>query len=454
MRLLAILALVPAMLGANATPVAAGGPSIRETIDAYVEPYVRTNNFSGAVYVDRDGERQFLGMYGYADRAKRIFNTEQTRFHIASLSMQYTAAAFLRLVDSGKLSLDGSIASVAPNVTNARSITFRELLEERSGVADINGLPDYSQLVQAHQTPSSLVERIAGLPATRPPGSPYTSEEHSAYNILALAIEQATGLPFDEAVREVLLTPAVLPATGEDVDRQPRHASQAVGYQPVGTSGVEPAAAIAWSAKSGNGSSYTTIGNEAHFVAALLGGALLSDSSRHVMFDPSNVVGYGWFDRDSSRFSELAYSMNGRAPGFSSFVLYLPKEQLTVIVLSNIYSSATTQMGNDIAAIALGKPYVAFAPMQPPPSPAQLARSTGTFRFAADFFRPGAAITLRVAGDGLELDWGSGTVSPLIPVSNDRFIDRSYWETVSIERDRSGIPIALQYGTYRGVLSR
>jgi CubicO group peptidase (beta-lactamase class C family) len=49
--------------------------------------------------------------------------------------------------------------------------------------------------------------------------------------------------------------------------------------------------------------------------------------------------------------------MNGRAPGFASYVLYVPDEKLTVIVFSNIYSSAPTAIGDDLAAIALGKPY-------------------------------------------------------------------------------------------------
>jgi hypothetical protein len=58
--------------------------------------------------------------------------------------------------------------------------------------------------------------------------------------------------------------------------------------------------------------------------------------------------------------------MNGRAPGFASFVLYLPKERLTVIAMSNIYSSATTDIGYDIAADR-----VRLAPMtfSDPPKP-------------------------------------------------------------------------------------
>ena len=58
---------------------------------------------------------------------------------------------------------------------------------------------------------------------------------------------------------------------------------------------------------------------------------------------------YGRFKRDNKRFGETAYSMNGRAPGFCIlFVLELPHTQTTVVVRSNIYSSATTTIGYDL----------------------------------------------------------------------------------------------------------
>ena len=72
--------------------------------------------------------------------------------------------------------------------------------------------------------------------------------------------------------------------------------------------------------------------------------------------------------------------MNGRAPGFASFVLYLPDRQLTVVVLSNICSSATTDIGNDVTAIALGLLYKTYRIADPPPynqRSAQVFRQSG-----------------------------------------------------------------------------
>ena len=83
-----------------------------------------------------------------------------------------------------------------------RKITVRDLLVERSGLADINDLPDYSEILQHHQTPESLVARIKDRPLLFEPGSKFLHEEHSAYNLLALIVEKKTGsffpLPWPE----------------------------------------------------------------------------------------------------------------------------------------------------------------------------------------------------------------------------------------------------------------
>src|SRR5258707_168354 len=75
-------------------------------IDSYLTPYVRSGNFSGDVLVKQNGRAIFEKAYGFADREHWVVNTSATRFHIASISMQFTSAAVLRLVDQGAISLD------------------------------------------------------------------------------------------------------------------------------------------------------------------------------------------------------------------------------------------------------------------------------------------------------------------------------------------------------------
>jgi hypothetical protein len=184
----------------------------------YVQPYADTHNFSGAVLVVRDGKVLFEKAYGYSDNAAKRSNRPDTQFHIASMSMQFTAAAVMRLVDAGKLSLSTHVGELAPNIPNGDRITVRQLLEETSGLPDINGFPEYEQILQQHQTPASLVQYVRGKAAAAEPGGAFQSEEHSAYNLLALIVEQKTGLPFAEAVNALVFSPLHMGASRVDDD--------------------------------------------------------------------------------------------------------------------------------------------------------------------------------------------------------------------------------------------
>ena len=377
-------------------------------------------------------------------------NTATTRFHIASMSMQYTAAAILRLVDNGVLSLDSPVGDLAAGVPGAEKIIIRDLLIERSGLPDINDLPDYNEVLQHHQTPASLVAKIVGRPLLLEPGPNFLHEEHSAYNLLALVVEKKTGLSFAAALQKLVFKPLHLSDSGVDDDSNTDARKMAKGYQPDRVSGLKPATPIHWSGKTGNASIFTTASDQARWLGALLTDRLLKPASREAIFDTSQRVGYGWFKRPQKRFNQTTYSMNGRAPGFASFLLYLPNEKTTVVVFSNIYSSATTTIGYDIAAMSLGLPYETFHPSDPAPSPAELQACAGTFKFGPDFYQPNAEVTLTVHEMELSMSWPSGDISPLIPTSRDHFIDRSYWENMSIERDADGHPKTIVYGEFRG----
>jgi CubicO group peptidase (beta-lactamase class C family) len=129
------------------TPTAAVSASnLVPAFDAYIQPYVETNNFSGAVLIARGGKVLFERGYGAANAATKLRNTETTCFHIASMSMQFTAAGVLRLIEAGKLALDTHVSNIVPAIPNGDKITIRHLLEETSGLPDANDLPDYAQI--------------------------------------------------------------------------------------------------------------------------------------------------------------------------------------------------------------------------------------------------------------------------------------------------------------------
>ena len=442
--------LTAALLMLTSSPISASPPDSARSaaIEAYVQPYVRTNNFSGVVLVARSGKPIFAKAYGRADSERAIPNSLGTRFHIASMSMQFTAAAVLRLVDKGELSLETPVANVLSDYPNGQNITIRHLLAQTSGIADINARDDYDELLGAHQTPASLVARMRGAAPLRPPGT-YEREEHSAYNLLALIVERKSGLPFAEAVRQLVFGPLGMNDSGIDDDGIVARACAARGYEPRGLYDLAPARPIHWSAKAGNGSAYTTAGDELKFVTGVVGERFLSAPLRDAMFDLGSRVGYGWFKSNSSRFGETVYSMNGRAPGFSSAIAYFPQHRLLIVALSNIYASVPADMAYDIAAAVLDKPYRPLA-LDTATDPEALAGLPAKFRFPHDFYQPDAVVQWSATQGEVQLHWPSGESSSLIPIGKNRFIDRSYWVAVEIERDAEGRATALKYDRFSG----
>jgi CubicO group peptidase (beta-lactamase class C family) len=77
-------------------------------MDRYLAAQANTG-FNGAVLVARDGLVVLRKGYGWADRARTRHVTVDTPFWIASISKQFAAAASLKLVEQGRLSLTASI---------------------------------------------------------------------------------------------------------------------------------------------------------------------------------------------------------------------------------------------------------------------------------------------------------------------------------------------------------
>lgn len=437
--------------GAFSDAALAQSTAVTQAIDAYIAPYIATNNFSGQVLVRRGGKTIYEKSFGEADRERQVAVSPRTRFHIASLSMQLTSAAVLRLVDQGRLSLDTRVSEIVPTLRGGDRITIRNLLEQRSGISDINARPDYAEILQQRQTPESLVAFVANDTLLFEPGSKYVHEEHSAFNLLALILERKTGRDFTEAMEELLFAPAGMSGSAVDDDAGGCGPDAARGYAPMGVTGITAAQRIFWTAKAGNASACTTARDEAHLVEAIFHGRLLGSKTRSLVVDTAGTpVGYGWFRRPNSRFGEFAFTLSGRSPGFASHIIYLPREDLTVVALSNIYSSVASDIAYDVAAITLDRPYKPLAVKMPLLPADSLDVAAMQFHFGPDFYQANATLTFEKRGDEMFLRWPSGDLTPLIPLDRDHLIDRAYWEPVNIIRDAYGRPISMTYDRFTG----
>jgi D-alanyl-D-alanine carboxypeptidase len=123
--------------GLSLRPVASNDFPTRA--DARMKEFVERDKFSGSVLVAQDGKIIFEKGYGLANREWDIPNSPRTKFRIASLTKQFTAAAILILQEQRKLKVTDAITRYVTGLPSEwRQITIHQLLTHTAG------LPEYS----------------------------------------------------------------------------------------------------------------------------------------------------------------------------------------------------------------------------------------------------------------------------------------------------------------------
>src|SRR5512136_2911102 len=86
-------------------------PEAVSHLDELLAQWTRDGAMSGSVLIAQDGVVFLNEGYGLADRAQGIPNTPGTRFHLCSMSKQFTAMAILILQSQGRLNVQDTICN-------------------------------------------------------------------------------------------------------------------------------------------------------------------------------------------------------------------------------------------------------------------------------------------------------------------------------------------------------
>ena len=402
-------------------------------IDAYIRPFVEGNNFTGAILVARGDSVLFSKAYGMANAELKVPNTPHTRFHLASLTKMFTAAAILRLEEQGRLKTSDTVAKFLPDFPSGDRIRLEHLLTHTAGVPTV-GFADGEDRV--HYTTAQLVARFKDKPLDFEPGS-RTSYSNSNYELLAAIIEKVSGRTYGDVLRMFFFDPLGMKGTTHDGDASALIENRATGTVPDGARGMRNAPWVDWSSKTGSGSLVSTTEDLARFVRAELGGMLLKPDSLAKVQQKRPGFPYGW--NQDERFGRTVMAVGGRSPGFVTAVQYYPGDGTTIVVLTNSYAStAQDPVVDDVAAIVHGQP-TKTGPVAPvKPSPGQFAGVRGRYQMPGNYYAPNSVLTLEQHGDVLEARWDNGEVNVLYPVSADECLDRMYWARVHFARDAAG----------------
>ncbi len=174
----------------------------------------------GTMAIAKDGRLVLARGYGLADVAAGRSVTAETLFSLGSVTKSVSAVAALKLIEEGKLDLEGRLMDLLADIKPGRGqrvadphfrlITVHHLLYHGSGLAHNTIRPDTKGAGDEDEGGDDDVIAVYRAAMTRPldfaPGSEHRYS-NVGYLVLRLVIERAAGQPYEPFVRERILKP-------------------------------------------------------------------------------------------------------------------------------------------------------------------------------------------------------------------------------------------------------
>lgn len=304
------------------------GAQVDELFRAY-----QGNDVPGAsVMVIRDGEAVLIKSYGMANLEEGTPVRPETNFRLASLTKQFTATAIMQLVNAGKLSLDDRLTDVFDGFpAYGEHITLRHLLQHNSGLIDYEGMipddfegqvSDRDALRMMYEVDETYFE----------PGTEYRYS-NTAYAMLAMLVEDVSGVSFAEYLDTHIFTPLGMDNTVAHQEGISTVPNRAYGYT-VEDGEVTFSDQSTTSAVLGDGGIYTSVLDYFKWDQALYTDKVLPQALLEEMWT-GNFGDYGLGWRVDMKDGHRRLHHDGSTSGFRNYVIRYPDERMTVLVLTN-----------------------------------------------------------------------------------------------------------------------
>jgi CubicO group peptidase (beta-lactamase class C family) len=230
------------------------------------------------------------------------------------------------------------------------------------------------------------------------------SYSNAGYWAAGEACARACGVPFEQAMRERVLAPLGLAATGYEEPPAP-----ARGHVQEGETGHRPVPRDVYPAeRHPSGGLWSTVGDLLAFAAHQLGGpGPLDEEARAAMRQPRSRAlgagyGLGWWVRGDD--GRVIFDHEGSVAGYQSLLLLVPEERLALAVLTNSWrgSGLVRHVVERLGLVAAPAPHTAHNGVR---------HGDVAGRYALD----AAEATVEAAGDGLRV-----REAEVDPVTGDR----------------------------------
>jgi CubicO group peptidase (beta-lactamase class C family) len=411
-------------------------------LDSLITANFQDDGPGGFILIIKENNIVYQKHFGMADAEKGVPIDQQSSFNLASVAKHFTAYAILMLGQQGKLNVDDPVHKYIPDLPRyAHTITIRQLAHHTSGLASTDVLRLFANIDLAdpwsQEDELGLIKRYRSLNFTPGDESLYSN---AGYSLLARVIEKASGINYEEYLRENIFIPLGMNNTyvydqiGKKIPFMAYgHQKQNGKHAPImkagdasygGSNIFIPAQDMAsWSRN------FLKPGPEhKQIVNSLLNKSYISNDG--------DTINYSWgmYVTDYKGLKMVSHS--GGDLGFKSRFLIFPDQQTIIFAAFNTESISERPIVMGIADLLLSEQFQVIQPKERIPVAVDssiLEKYQGTFRLP-----DGQLIRFELENDSLQLILPGAPIIKLYAENNVDFFIKDFNAQISFHKDESG----------------
>ncbi|AHM58805.1 beta-lactamase [Flammeovirgaceae bacterium 311] len=411
--LLLFFLFLPAGLQVNAQ-------SLEKDLDALFDVHYPSGQPGAIVLVAKDGNVIYRKAFGSADLELGVPMKPEHVIELGSITKQFTAVAILMLMEEGKLSLQDPLSKYISDYPNGENITIHHLLNHTSGIPNHLGMPELPPKA-LDISPLETIAVFKNKPGDFAPGEKW-KYSNAGYILLGYIIEQASKMTYEDFIETKIFQPLGMRNSQYGNKREiiPNRAS---GYNPDPSGkGYRNGEFLSMTVPYAGGALMSTVDDMLIWNQAVRNNNLISEKNKQLTFKTTTLnngetsyYGYGREIRKLYGSPTLEHG-GGVSSGYLTFGVYLPKENIYTILLSNNHSINPEKIALDATAIVMGKPMITSKTQVSLPENT-LKQWTGSYIFEDGALRH---ITFK-DGNLYSKREGTETSFPLLPISANEY---------------------------------
>jgi len=292
--------------------------------------------FNGNVLVSKNNKIIYNASFGFTDASKKDKLTKQSKFHLGSITKEFSAVALLQLEEKGKLKLSDSVSKFIPELPNwANKVTIKDLLQYTSGIPNVN----WKKIKNDKDIFDGLlsIEKLDFKP-----GTDYDYNNNNLF-LRQFIIERLTRISFKTYVEKFIFQPLGMNSSVMTPFENEENITKGFKNNSVQDPAELPI----------TGGTYTTTYDLLKWTNNLHSKKIINKHSLHELGQSFNIP-ESQSALGNAKFSNkklMEHTHDGRAGSFEAIMFSDIDKKITIILLSNNYNGKISEISETINSI-------------------------------------------------------------------------------------------------------